>query len=205
MATDDNPELSPQPSGGHGATRKLGPLPVWAWALIAGAGVGVIWFLRRGSSAAAAPTTAADPTQESGTDNSGAGMGDSQFNALWGALQTIQGELSKEDEGAPVTGPTTPVTPPPKNGNPNPPPARTPTPKPIPKPKYSSITVTLGPGMTLSSVAKSYGQTAAALWAYNITPGVRSDGSEATLKSRGINNGFRQGSTIYVPSSWKKK
>jgi hypothetical protein len=62
--------------------RKLGPLPLWAWILIAGGAIGIVWYLRK-PQALAGDTTALPATQQipdSGApapgDSGGGGAGD---------------------------------------------------------------------------------------------------------------------------------
>lgn len=83
-------------------TRKLGPLPVWAWAAI-GAGGAYLWW-RHKQNTAGASTTSAASTADTGTD-----YGPS-FAAIQSEIQQLQGEESAEgsgdtdDNGTPTSG-----------------------------------------------------------------------------------------------------
>jgi hypothetical protein len=80
------------PSGGTGFSKKLGPLPAWAWVLLAAAGgVGYIWY--RNHKNASAASTAADTATSgdtSGTDDA------ASIATLQSEIQQLQGELSTQ-------------------------------------------------------------------------------------------------------------
>ena len=61
-------------------------------------------------------------------------------------------------------------------------------------------TYTVVTGDNLTTIAKKYGTTAASLFAYNTTPGVRPAATIATLKQRGPNLIYA-GEKILIPSS----
>lgn len=120
-------------SGGSGVGKKFGPLPVWAWAVLAGGALGLVWFLRK---SAAAGSATQDKT---GGDESGAepttivpvnqGLGADQAQAILDAIKDLQGEISKEEEEEDEE------EPPPKSTLPAPVHSKPPTPKPPPRPK----------------------------------------------------------------------
>jgi hypothetical protein len=106
----------------------------------------------------------------------------------------------------PGTSPTPPVNTPPISGLPLPvtpapgpiKPVTTP-PAPLPAPaKKAPISYKVISGDTLSSIAAKYHTTAAALYTYNTTPGVRPAATIATLKQRGPNLIY-SGETILIP------
>lgn len=208
----------PGAGGGGGLTKKLGPLPVWLWAVGAGGLLGGIWFLRSKNSAAAQPANAADAT--AGGDDSrttivpsvDAGLSQNQWQYLVTLLQGLYG---------PGSTPPPDTTPPTGTKNPGIP-VQTPggsitVHPPVPPPTTGGsntgstagvhplfITVPQGSGWSWSSIAAQYGHSWQDLWAYNLTPGVRPAATEAQLKSEGVNHSLFGGTKVAVPSNWKK-
>lgn len=96
--------------GGGGANGRLGPLPVWAWALLAGGGIGLIWFLRsRGSSSSSTSTDTADQTGSGVAPimvtPSNEGLSQAQFAQIMSAINALQGPPSTTTpppDGSPV-------------------------------------------------------------------------------------------------------
>lgn len=126
--------------GGGGVGKKFGPLPVWAWAVLFGGGIGLVWFLRKqASSKAAADTsttdtsaTAAEPTDIVPVNQ---GLGADQAQAILDAIKDLQGEVSKEeDEDEEEEKPKPTPLPAPLPGKPPPKPKPAPKPKPKPRP-----------------------------------------------------------------------
>lgn len=94
--------------------KKLGPLPMWAWIVIAGGTIGILWYLRSRSSSppadssatdATLPDTAGAPPDASGgsSGNISTATPDDIYNALLG----IQSQLA----ALPGEGPAVPDTP----------------------------------------------------------------------------------------------
>lgn len=102
--------------------RKLGPLPVWAWVLIAGGTIGIIWYLRTPSSAAVSPTSIYDsslpatagPAQAVDTATGGGGGGGAvspvpgavtTTDDIWLQLMELQGDVAALSGGQGLTDP----------------------------------------------------------------------------------------------------
>lgn len=86
---------SPKPGVGGALTRKLGPLPVWAWAVVIG-GAGLGWRLMRGGGASQTtvqqiPTTYLPDSTQSGF-----------LNELSVALNDIRDRLAGTTPGSPL-------------------------------------------------------------------------------------------------------
>jgi LysM repeat protein len=176
-------------------TRKVGPLPVWAYALI---GLVLAWVYMKYRDSKNAATTAA--TDTTGTAAAGTNSSESQDTAPEFIIENnmpadnINVTTTSPGGGTPskpVTPPTTPAPPvvtPPKT-TPKPPvttkpkpPAKTPTPA-----KKPPIQYRVHSGDTLSSIAAKYHTTWQKLWTFNTTAGNRPADTIATLKKRGPN------------------
>lgn len=203
---------TPSSSGGGGGsvfTRKLGPLPVWAWMGIA-LGVALAYSLWRKNKASAtanantATSTPADQTPPFIIQNY------TTFPPGPGApAQTPTTPTPPSPSGPGVIGtPAVPSGEPPifnQPAGPHPGPIRAPsatppsTPTSAPKKPYTTIVdYKVKPGDTLTSIAAKYGISEQHLWQFNITPGVRSDKDRQTLLSRGQNLIYPN-EDIYVP------
>lgn len=90
MSQPATERTAPAPAaGGNVLTRKIGPLPGWAWAGIAvAAGVGYIWWRNRQNAAAAAATDTGTATTDPGVDQSATDA------VLQSEIQNLQGEVS---------------------------------------------------------------------------------------------------------------
>ena len=91
-ATEAPVRAAPAPGGGNAFTRKVGPLPVWAW--VAGglaAGVGYIWWRNRQNANTAADNTATD-VAAAGDTSSGDDAG--SIATLQSEIQQLQGQAS---------------------------------------------------------------------------------------------------------------
>lgn len=167
---------APQPTGGIGGlvSRRLGPLPVWAWFIIfVLVVVGFIWWRRRSNN---------NPTTQ--------GISSAQQ----GALSTGQGPLLYQNPSDVFvniqqpgdTGPPGPAGPPGTPGAPGapapPPPASTPNPSPAPPPppQQTSITYSVKSGDTLNAIAAKFGKT----WAQVFYP------NQSTLDAVAKQHGF---------------
>lgn len=71
-------------------------------------------------------------------------------------------------------------------------------------PATHSVFVPVTAGQSWSSIAGEYGHTWQDLWTWNLTPGVRPPGTQEVLKSRGPEDSLRVGSTVAIPTTWKK-
>lgn len=196
----DQPTGGGRPTGpkasGSLLTRKLGPLPVWVYALLILVGAWVYAKYRNKQQAASTST------DTSGTDTS-APEGQAvapQFVIENNMPATTIGSANQPVPSTPPPQPPT-VTPPGKGTKPptggGKPPAKPPTKKPgssgKPPIKYRVVH-----GDTLTSIAQSHGVTEAELWAFNTDPKNRSASSIATLKRRGQNTIFA-GEEILIP------
>lgn len=204
--------------GGTGLGKKIGPLPAWGWAVLVGGIGGIIWFLRKSQAASAAP-----PADPNGAGTSGEpyapttivpvneGLAEEQTKEILAAIKALQGDDSTDDDDdddghKPSTQPThtgpLPAKPPSNKPKPNPVPTK-PKPKAPAKPK--SVFIKARKGDTYSKIAHEYGHSWQTLWAYQLKPGVRPASTQAELKKRGPNHALFTGSTIAIPSTWKKK
>jgi hypothetical protein len=135
MADDDGHETSPpsRAGGGHGLGRKIGPLPMGAWAVILGGAVG-LWFFWRRSGSKAADTQSADSSAAGSGDTMptslvpiNQGLSEDQYKSLLDAIKKLHGPDSDDDDDDKPPTTTLPGKPP----GPKPKP---PKPKPRPKP-----------------------------------------------------------------------
>lgn len=91
--------------------RKIGPLPLWAWVLIAGGTVGIVWYLRSGSSSSSSgapvdgslPATGAAPGDALGSGGGGSDLapaapftGTATTDDIYGALLGPSGQISAQ-------------------------------------------------------------------------------------------------------------
>lgn len=201
---------------GNLLSKKWGPAPVWVYALL---GLVAAWLYSKYKSSSAAASTATTDTT---------GTGETTATAPEFIIENNEPVATSGTPSAPVTTPvSTPpvVTPPgktpapPVSSKPAPPPGTgspvqaNPIKSPLPPVKGTPVSPIKGTpakkpaisyrvvaGDTLSSIAAKYHTTAAALYAYNTTPGVRPASTIATLKKRGPNLIY-SGETILVPQS----
>ncbi len=146
------PAAAPKGKAGSGLTRKLGPLPVWTWGLLAGAVVGYFLFIRKGGSGTTASPTASQQnpdampgsSSQAGPDNGAAtadllsalgGQQQSLLDALLHVVDDTVGLASQQIEWAQTTGagsgvPTPAGAPPTGGATTNAPPAAPPTTQP---------------------------------------------------------------------------
>lgn len=193
-----------QPIGG---TTKIGPLPVWAWAVGVGGLLGLIWFLRRPAKATGNDSTATQAPTYTGSPTTTVvpvdqGLSDNQFKLLMAELKKLQGKPSTP----PVTG--TVDTTPPKPGTPvvidKPSPVPTPPPsQPAPVQDLGTQWVDVHPGDSFSSIAARYGKSWQELWNYQLQPGIRPAATQATLRSRGPDHALFNGSSVAIPGTWR--
>lgn len=175
----------------EGLTRKVGPLPMWGWgAVLLGAALVYSLLLKPRSKGDAGDAGGTGPIAEVPSDQVPDFI--SQTNV------TVNGGEPAAPAGPTPTGPTTPpaarkailpaVTkvPPKVTGR-----------RPV-KGGAKAVSYTVQHGDTLSSIAKRYGLTWQALWAYNTTAGVRPAATIKTLQSRGPNLLYA-GETILIP------
>lgn len=98
-ATERPASGPPSPAGGGNILqRKIGPLPGWAWAGLAGVGA-LAWFYfrnRQGQSAADAAASVPDTTAAVGDDVQG------ELSTIQTEIQNLQGEESQEGSTTPV-------------------------------------------------------------------------------------------------------
>lgn len=114
------PARQPGAGGGNVLTRKVGPLPTWAWLAIIGVGGAAVWYLwqRRQNSAAAASSGAADTSsggdcQDASGNTVPCNQSDEggQIATLQTEIQDLEQELSKLQSNPPPPGSTGPNPP----------------------------------------------------------------------------------------------
>lgn len=176
--------------------QKVGGLPVGLWALLGTIAL-ALYLIRKKSSSSSSDQAAADQT------NSDLGSAAELANMFEVAgLMPYQG-------GDVYINTTTTQNPPPSDKKPTPlplptrstPPSTTTTPKPgptSPSTHKPQAIYTVKKGDTLTSIAKKYGFTAAQVYKYNTTSGVRTASAIATLKKRGPNLIYSN-EKIYIP------
>jgi nucleoid-associated protein YgaU len=185
--------------------KKAGPLPVWLWGLI-GLAVAYLYSKYKAGKASATPAaaTTATPAGEPGTgspyfvieDNSTGGMGHSHSQPVSPPPTTTPPTTTPP--GTTTTIPVMPVGPEPSPVGPLPVPAQ-PVTTSNPAAPTTRATYTVVPGDTLSKIAAKFGTTAAAIFAYNTTPGVRPAATEAKLLQQGPNLIYA-GQQFLIPS-----
>lgn len=106
MAEGDETPPPSRAGGGSGLSKKIGPLPVWLWAVIAGGGIGLVWFLRQKKSA---DTSAADESAGGSGEDSptslvpiNEGLSETQFQDLLDAIKKMQGPPSQSTQPQPI-------------------------------------------------------------------------------------------------------
>jgi LysM repeat protein len=164
--------------------QKMGPMPVWVWALL-GTATLALFLIRKKSSSTATDSTSSD---QSNSDLGSASELANLFNVA-GLMPYQGGDVyvnTTTTAQAPPTKTTGGVT------------------VPAPKAPAPSATYTVKSGDTMASIAKKYGFTAATLWKYNTFPGVRSPSAEAAMKVRQSDNKLVPGETVVIPpKGWK--
>lgn len=203
---------------GGGLTHKLGPLPMWGWALVLGGAVGIVAFLRRRNSSGSGSDTT-DTSAQTGTDQVpttivpyNQGLSEAQWQQLMAAIRGLYGQPSDGGDDTPppdtqtdLPAPKTPgssitYTPPSTSTATSPPKASTGTGTVHPL----FITVPSGSGWSWSSIAAQYGHSWQDLWNYNLSPGVRPAETQAKLRSEGASHSLFGGTKVAIPSNWKK-
>jgi LysM repeat protein len=189
----------PAPSGDF-LSKKVGPLPTWAWGLIV-LGLALAYSLYKSHKASATASTT------SSTDQTGTSTGSQTVPEYIAQNYITNNEPAAGPTSTTPTAPTTPTTPTsptPPVQKPNPPTAPTPptTSNPVkktPPPTAKPISVKVTKGETLSSIAAKYGTTWQAIWAYNTSAASgRPASTIATLKKRGPNL-LEVGEEILIP------
>jgi LysM repeat protein len=185
--------------------QKAGPLPIYAWA---GGGLGAALLIARFRTAKQDKQQAQQQPSAASSYASQPEMTMPQFviqNQLPGyPYPNPWGQVQPPVTAPPVVTPPGGSTNPPMNGG-NPPTAGTPgvknppqtTPPPA-QPKKPPTDYVVQHGDTLGAIAKRYGTTADALFAYNTTPGNRSADAIAKFRKQGINLIYA-GQHIYIP------
>lgn len=175
-------------------TTKWFHLPVWLWAII---GLGVAWGIAKWR---ASKATAAASTADAGTaDTTAANSSESQDTAPEFIIENNM-PATVGTPSAPVATPTSPAAPvvTPPSTTPTPPVTTKPTPAPVKAKPKAPIKYVVKSGDNLTTIAKKYGTTAAALFTFNTTPGNRPAATIATLKKRGPSLIYA-GETILIP------
>lgn len=149
----------PQPTGGIGGlvSRRLGPLPVWAWFIIfVLLVVGVIWWRRRANSK---PTTQGISSAQQDALTSGQGpLLYTNPSDVFVNIQQPGAPGAPGPAGPPGPGGTRwPEIPQPVPVPGSPPPNQ--VPQPVPPPQTTSITYTVKAGDTLNAIANQFGKT----------------------------------------------
>ena len=165
------------PGGGNVLTRKVGPLPTWAWLGIIGIGGAAVWYFYKSRQASAAASSGTATQTGNCTDTNGNSVPCDQVD-YGGQIATLQTEIQDLQGGEAGEGTTTgtgtgtvmtfPPRPPDQPGSPAPSPSPSPSPKPgVPGPvgglrasKVARTSVTLTwnrtPGATLYYVQLTY-------------------------------------------------
>lgn len=187
---------------------KAGPLPIWAWA---GLGtVALALFLMRAKTKKSDSTSAAADQA-----NSNLGSASELANMFEVAgLMPYQGgdvyvnttQTNNPPSGATTTLPPVNSGPPAGSGVATPPVTHIAGPTPTmkgPGTSKSQGSYTVKRNDTLSGIGKKYGFTAAQLFKYNTTKGVRPTSTIATLKQRGMNLLFAGEKILIPPKGYK--
>lgn len=103
MAEPDEPPPPPHKgSGGSGVNKKIGPAPIWLWAVGLGGLGGLVWFWRKNKSTG---TAAADSSASGSGDTSSTtimpinqGLSQDQTDDILGAIHKIHGPPSDDDD-----------------------------------------------------------------------------------------------------------
>jgi LysM repeat protein len=179
---------------------KLGPLPIYVWALLGTAGLALFLINRKNKAAATDSTTAA--ADQSNSDLGSAAELANFFNVA-GLMPYQGGDVYVNTTQTNNPPPDNTTTPPPVDSHPTPPGQVIPPPKvTAPSTKPRAI-YRVKPGENLTEIAKKYGISEAELWKYNIDPKVRTASAIKTLKSRGQNLIYSN-EAIYIPPSTYK-
>jgi hypothetical protein len=181
---------------------KLGPLPIYVWALLGTAALALFLINRKNKAAASGSDQAA--ADQSNSDLGSAAELANFFNVA--GLMPYQGGdvyVNTTQTNNPPPDNTTTTPPPIQGGNPPkggtiPPPKVTPPATNKPRAIYR-----VKPGDNLTSIAKKYGISEAELWKYNIDPKVRTASAIKTLKTRGQNLIYSN-EAIYIPPTTYK-
>ena len=162
------------PGGGNVLTKKVGPLPTWAWLGIIGIGGAAVWYFYKSRQANAAASSGTAAQSGNCTDTNGNSVPCDQVD-YGGQIATLQTELQDLQGGEAGEGATTATTPPPKPppgaGNPppvTPPPGGAGNPPPVqPKPGVPGPVAGLRASkVTRTSVTLTWDRTAGATLYY---------------------------------------
>jgi hypothetical protein len=171
----------PPPANSGGMNKKIGPLPVWMWAVIGGGGLAAFMYLRSKNSKSAT---------SSGAATCATGVTDSQGNCC------ESGSVDSSGACAPVPANTIAIVPEPEpTGTTATAPTSTST---TSQPTDCSYTVKAG--NTWSSIAKTLGMTPQNLFVYQFSSasGITQQLREQ-LAEYGPNNGVGVGNVIHYP------
>ena len=160
--------------------QKMGPMPVWVWALLGTAALALVLIRKKSTTNADTTGAAADQTN---SNLSSASELANLFNVA-GLMPYQGGDVyvnTTSTAASPPTKTTGPVT------------------VPMPKAPAPVATYTVKKGDTMATIAKKYGVTSTTLWKYNTFPGVRSPGAAATMKVRQTDNKLIPGETVVIP------
>lgn len=174
---------------------KIGPMPVWVWALLGTIAL-ALFLIKKKKSSSDTSQAAADQTN---SDLGSAAELANMFNVA--GLMPYQGgdvyiNTTTTQNPPPTPGKPTPVTLP---GSTSGHPVVNPPKGPVnPSSSKPQAIVTVQKNDTISSIAKRYGFTWQEVYKYNTTPGVRTASAIKTLKSRGPNKIY-SGEKLYIP------
>jgi LysM repeat protein len=203
---------APQAGGGNVFTRKLGPLPMWAWMGIALALAIVYYLYKKHTSSSTSSTSSAQNSSAAGGANSPGGVDASlvpQFvNQVYNQETppvapnvTVTNNIPADNDTQPPTGNAPP--PPPSH---SPPPGH-PAPKPAPPKKVTYKTITVQPGQTLQSLAQQYHTTPDQIADVpgNVYVEGEVPGNKKVGQQLGSGAGLKTGQKIKIPitSLWK--
>jgi LysM repeat protein len=177
---------------------KLGPLPIYVWALLGTAALALFLINRKNKAAASGSDQAA--ADQSNSDLGSAAELANFFNVA-GLMPYQGGDVyvnTTQTNNPPPDNTTT--TPPPVDNHPAPPGQVIPSPPKSTKPR---AIYRVKPGDNLTSIAKKYDISEAELWKYNIDPKVRTASAIKTLKTRGQNLIYSNEAIYIPPTSYK--
>lgn len=156
------------PGGGNVLTRKVGPLPTWAWLGIIGIGGAAVWYFYKSRQANAAASSGTTGQSGNCTDTNGNSVPCDQVD-YGGQIATLQTELQdlQQGEAGEGTPATTTGTPPPQQVDQGPVPPPSTAPKPVPKPGVPGPVANLRASkVTRTSVTLTWDRTAGATLYY---------------------------------------
>jgi len=199
------PESTAPQGGGNVFTRKLGPLPMWAWMGIALALAIVFYLYKKHTSGSSTSQSSAQNSSVNTPGGVDASLVPQFVNQVYNQETppvapnvTVNNTLPPP----PANSPTPPNNPSPPINTPKPPPA-----KPTPPKKVTYKTITVQPGQTLQSLAQQYHTTPDQIADVPGNVYVKGEvpGDKKVGQQLGSGAGLKTGQKIKIPISslWK--